>query len=79
MSNFAGKVALVTGAAHGIGREIAERFSKAGANTVIVDYNEELGKKTAGEISAMGAESLFVQADVSNYERMKETNYEKSS
>lgn len=72
MSNFAGKVALVTGAAHGIGREIAERFSKAWANTVIVDYNEELGKKTAGEISAMGAESLFVQADVSNYERMKE-------
>lgn len=72
MSDFAGKVALVTGAAHGIGREIAERFSREGANTVIVDYNEALGRKTAEEISAMGAESLFAQADVSNYERMKE-------
>lgn len=51
MGNFEGKVALVTGAAHGIGKGIAEKFAAAGANTVIVDYNPETGTKTAEEIT----------------------------
>ncbi|MDU1888312.1 MAG: SDR family NAD(P)-dependent oxidoreductase, partial [Enterococcus faecalis] len=66
MGNFEGKVALVTGAAHGIGKGIAEKFAAAGANTVIVDYNPETGTKTAEEITNKYVKSLFVQADVSD-------------
>lgn len=66
MGNFEGKVALITGAAHGIGKGIAEKFAAAGANTVIVDYNSETGTKTAKEISDKYVNSLFVQADVSD-------------
>ena len=66
MGNFEGKVALVTGAAHGIGKGIAEKFAAAGANTVIVDYNPETGTKTAEEITNKYVKSLFVLADVSD-------------
>ncbi|HDI6087790.1 TPA: SDR family NAD(P)-dependent oxidoreductase, partial [Escherichia coli] len=51
MSNFAGKVILVTGGAHGIGKGIAKQFADRGAHTVIVDYNEENGKSTAAELT----------------------------
>lgn len=70
MKTFAGKVVLVTGAGHGIGKQIAVQFAQEGANTVIVDYNEENGKKTAEEISHEYEKSLFVQADVSKPEAM---------
>ncbi|MGF2165719.1 SDR family NAD(P)-dependent oxidoreductase [Enterococcus avium] len=72
MGNFEGKVALITGAAHGIGKGIAEKFAAAGANTVIVDYNPETGTKTAEEISKKYVKSLFVQADVSNPDALVE-------
>ena len=65
MKKFEGKVALVTGAAHGIGKQIAVQFAQEGANTVIVDYNPETGIKTAEEITNEYQKSLFVQADVS--------------
>ncbi|MBO0452344.1 SDR family NAD(P)-dependent oxidoreductase [Candidatus Enterococcus murrayae] len=65
MENFKGKVALITGGAHGIGKGIAEKFAAAGAHTVIVDYNQETGTKTAAEISAKYVKSLFIKADVS--------------
>lgn len=72
MSNFTGKVALVTGAAHGIGKAIAEKFAKAGANTVIVDFNYELGTKTAEQITRdYQQQSIFIQADVSNAKDME--------
>lgn len=66
MENFEGKVALITGAAHGIGKGIAEKFAAAGAHTVIVDYNPETGTKTAAEIKEKYVKSLFIQADVSD-------------
>lgn len=66
MSNFEGKVALVTGGAHGIGKGIAKQFADRGAHTVIVDYNEDNGKKTAAELTFGNVKSLFVKTDVSD-------------
>lgn len=77
MSNFTGKVALITGAAHGIGKAIAEKFAKAGANTVIVDFNYELGTKTAEQITRdYQQQSIFIQADVSNAKDMEKVREE---
>lgn len=70
MESIAGKVVLVTGAANNIGKGIAQKFAKEGANTVVVDYNAEEGQKTADEISSEHVQSLFVQADVSDAEAM---------
>lgn len=70
MKKFEGKVVLVTGAGHGIGKQIAVQFAQQGANTVIVDYNTENGTKTAEEITNNYAKSMFVQADVSSSEAM---------
>lgn len=70
MKKFEDKVALVTGAAHGIGKQIALQFAEEGANTVIVDYNPETGTKTAEEISAI-KKSLFVQANVADLAAME--------
>lgn len=70
MGNFEGKVALVTGGAHGIGKGIAKQFAEQGAHTVIVDYNEENGVKTAEELTFGNVESLFVKTDVSDPEAL---------
>lgn len=47
-----GKVAIVTGGGGGFGKGIAEKFIAEGAKVLIVDMNEEVGKKTSGEIKA---------------------------
>ncbi|MCB5951441.1 SDR family oxidoreductase [Enterococcus sp. BWT-B8] len=65
-----GKVAVVTGAAKGIGKAIAKKFAEEGADTVIVDFDAEAGKQTAQKFSIDYADSLFVQADVSSAEDM---------
>ena len=70
MKKFEGKVVLVTGGGHGIGKQIAIQFAQQGANTVIADYNQETGAKTAKELTNNYAKSLFVPADVSNPEAM---------
>lgn len=66
MSHFQGKVALITGGAHGIGKGIAKQFAARGAHTVIVDYNEENGKQTAAELTFGKVTSLFIKADVAD-------------
>ena len=71
MKRFSGKAALITGAAHGIGKQIAVQFAEEGANTVIVDYNEETGTQSAKEISEIGPKSIFCKADVSDHEALK--------
>ncbi|HEF8772507.1 TPA: SDR family oxidoreductase [Providencia stuartii] len=65
MSNFNGKVALITGGAHGIGKGIAKQFANKGAHTVIVDYNEKNGIETAKELTFGKVKSLFIKTDVS--------------
>ena len=59
------KVAIVTGAASGIGKATALLFAAEGAKVVIADIDATGGKETAGLIEAKGGRALFVQADVS--------------
>ncbi len=60
-----GKVALITGAAAGIGRETALLFAREGARVVGVDLDDAGGRETASRITAEGGEAVFVRADVS--------------
>ncbi len=61
-----GRVALITGGARGIGKEIAMLFAKEGANIAICDVNLEEAEKTAKEIQGLGRESLAFKADVTS-------------
>ncbi|MEM2077699.1 MAG: SDR family NAD(P)-dependent oxidoreductase [Thermosphaera sp.] len=60
-----GKVAIVTGAAMGIGREIAVKLSREGAYTVLFDLSEKVFE-TAKELKAQGLRAMAVRGDVSN-------------
>lgn len=62
---LAGRVAIITGAASGIGRATALRFAHDGAAVVIADINRAGGEACAQEIGAAGGRALFVEADVS--------------
>lgn len=65
MARLAGKVAIVTGAAEGIGRGIAALFAEEGAAVGLLDRNEELGRRSAAEIAAAtGARTCFAACDV---------------
>jgi NAD(P)-dependent dehydrogenase (short-subunit alcohol dehydrogenase family) len=60
-----GRVALVTGAAMGIGKGIALLFAEQGAKVVAADINAQAGEATAEEIRATGAQCIFQRTDVS--------------
>jgi NAD(P)-dependent dehydrogenase (short-subunit alcohol dehydrogenase family) len=61
---LAGKVAIVTGAAQGIGRACADRLAREGAKLVLGDVNVEAGNAAASAIAASGATAMHVPADV---------------
>ena len=72
MSQFDGKVAVVTGGARDIGRSISVKLAKEGAKVVVNYYNSEAGaKETIAEIKSFGGEAIAVKADVSNLEEIK--------
>ena len=60
-----GKVALITGAGNGIGRETALLFAAEGAQVVAADVNRTAGEVVVREIEAAGGQAIFAQADVS--------------
>jgi NAD(P)-dependent dehydrogenase (short-subunit alcohol dehydrogenase family) len=66
------KVAIITGAGQGIGRAYANRFAREGARVVVAEVNGEIGRRTEQEITATGAEALFVKTDVGSETSTKE-------
>jgi 3-hydroxybutyrate dehydrogenase len=66
MPRFSDKVAIVTGAASGIGKEIALRFAAEGGVPVIADVNFDAANATAREIRAQGRDALAVAMDVAD-------------
>ena len=66
MGQLEGKVSIVTGAASGIGKEIAKRFASEGAKVVIADLQLPAAEATANEINRSGGVAMGVAMDVSN-------------
>jgi dihydroanticapsin dehydrogenase len=66
LSRLGGKVAVITGAADGIGRATAELFAREGSAVVIADVDVEKGRAVAREIAAGGGRALFVETDVAD-------------
>lgn len=63
---LANKVALITGAASGMGRVAAEIFAREGASVVITDIASEAGEETAQRIRSAGGQAIFIRANVAS-------------
>lgn len=66
MASLDGKVALITGAASGIGKAIAELYAKHGAAVAIADINQQAADAAAAEINAAGGKAIGVAMDVTD-------------
>jgi len=73
MRLLAGKCAIVTGAARGIGRAIAAEFCRQGAKVLLTDVNEELGARAATRLDSAGcSRAVFRRMDVTDEESVEE-------
>ncbi|WP_010097473.1 3-oxoacyl-ACP reductase FabG [Ornithinibacillus scapharcae] len=72
MKRLQDKVAIITGAANGIGYEAARKFGKEGANVVIADFDETKGLESEEVLKAGGLSVRFVQVNVSDPESVDE-------
>ncbi len=64
--SFEGKVALVTGAASGLGRATARAFAESGASVALADWNEKATRAAADELTAQGHKAIGIRCDVSD-------------
>ena len=65
------KVAVITGAAKGIGRCIAQKMAKEGATVVILDFDEIAGIEAEQDLIEQGIDALFIKTDVSDYDSLR--------
>jgi NAD(P)-dependent dehydrogenase (short-subunit alcohol dehydrogenase family) len=72
VEDLKGKTALVIGATTGIGRAAAVAFGKAGANVALSGLGEAEGREVEAEIRATGAQALFLEADVTREEDIRD-------
>lgn len=71
MREFAGRTAVVTGAAGGIGRGLAERFAREGMRVVLADVEQAALDATVGELQQVGHEVIGVRVDVSQWTQVE--------
>ena len=69
--SFENKVALVTGAASGLGLATAKAFAESGASVVLADWNEKEVQATAKELADKGHKTLGIRCDVSDDDQME--------
>jgi NAD(P)-dependent dehydrogenase (short-subunit alcohol dehydrogenase family) len=67
------KVAIVTGAAMGIGAGIADKFAAEGCSVAVTDIADTAGKKIVEEIEKKGGRAIYIHADVTDYEQVQAT------
>jgi NAD(P)-dependent dehydrogenase (short-subunit alcohol dehydrogenase family) len=71
MGKLDGKVAVITGAASGMGRATAIRFASEGAAVVVADLNTQDGEQTVSEITGAGGRAVFQYTDVGSDDALK--------
>jgi NAD(P)-dependent dehydrogenase (short-subunit alcohol dehydrogenase family) len=69
---FEGKVALVTGAASGIGEATARAFADEGASVVVADINEQQGHAVVDALKAKGARAMYIHCDVRSEDSIRD-------
>jgi 3-oxoacyl-[acyl-carrier protein] reductase len=67
--DLSGETAIVTGAAQGVGKVIAEELAECGANVVVTDIKTEKGKEVAAELRDRGLSAKFVECDISSIDQ----------
>lgn len=71
MDIFAGRIAIITGGASGIGRALAEELARRGAGVILADRNKELLEETARSITSNGHRAKPVAVDVANQDAVR--------
>jgi 3-oxoacyl-[acyl-carrier protein] reductase len=66
-----GKTALVCGSTNGIGRTVAERFARAGADVVINGRNRAAGEEAVSAVEALGRKAMFMKADLLDHSQVR--------
>ncbi len=66
-----GTVAIVTGAGHGIGREIALQLASEGAAIAVLEIDAERGRETIALLADAGARAIFVECDIAEYNQVE--------